>query len=407
MIAAALLPLFFARPVPSGDPDVARPDAAAIDALVREVSALRGIPARGRIAWAVIDKAEARERVTALVRREYAGDQALVEGRMLERLGLLPPGTDYLGLYVDFVARELAGFYDPAGKRLYVADWIPMAAQRPTLAHEIGHALQDQRFGLEALVAPARGATDAQLARLALAEGDATAIMIEELDPTGTLTGSRLLTPLLRTTMTVLLASMDGAPAYLRETLAFPYVEGLEFVMTVRRTRPWSAVDALWKRPPESTEQILHPEKYERRESPVAIAAQVLPGLLPELRLAGVDTLGELAIRIWLAQSARRAESERAAAGWAGDRVAVYLPAGASGAAGAATLAWLTAWDSDADAADFAEVARQRLDALRGEAGSGFALERQGTSVALVLGAPKSAVALCGDVLRTWKVGKR
>ena len=41
----------------------------------------------------------------------------------------------------------------------------------------------------------------------------------------------------------------DKAPAFLRDTLIFPYLSGLQFVMALRRTSPWSRIDQAFKKP--------------------------------------------------------------------------------------------------------------------------------------------------------------
>jgi hypothetical protein len=240
-------------------------------------------------------------------------------------------------------------------------------------------------------------------------------------------------------------------PRFLRELLAFPYIEGFAFVARERATASWAAIDAIWARPPESTTQVLHPEKYDRRQAPVEIELPQLPLMGDGLRLARADTLGELVLRVWLAAPGpglaadpllTRETAERAATGWRGDRVAIYLPAAAdapppasapdAGAPApvpvrsAAALAWLTTWESDGDADDFLQSVAPRLAALaaggelettlpidtadhpavwraaisRERGGDNvFAVQRRGTAVALLLGAPEAAVPSLGTML--------
>ena len=54
---------------------------------------------------------------------------------------------------------------------------------------------------------------------------------------------------------------------------------------------PWSAVDALWTDPPASTEQGLHPEKYDACEAPIAVDEATLPGLPGFGRPTATDVL--------------------------------------------------------------------------------------------------------------------
>ncbi len=98
---------------------------------------------------------------------------------MWKRLGLLPADTDYEKLMVDLLMEQVAGFYDPSTAKLYMADWLPLMMQRPALAHEITHALQDQHFDLKRFTKPIRDDGDRQIAGSALVEGDGTMAMLE------------------------------------------------------------------------------------------------------------------------------------------------------------------------------------------------------------------------------------
>ena len=94
-------------------------------------------------------------------------------------MGLLPKELDYEKLQIDLLMEQVAGFYDPWARQLYIADWLPVAIQAPALAHEIAHALQDQHFDLKRFVQPVHDQGDQQLARSALVEGDGTGVMLE------------------------------------------------------------------------------------------------------------------------------------------------------------------------------------------------------------------------------------
>ena len=136
----------------------------------------------------------------------------------------------------------------------------------------------------------------------------------------------------------------------------------------VRAHHPWSAVDALWGDPPASSEQILHPEKYDACEPTIAVDEAALPSLAGSDARPASDVLGELVARTWLESALPPEIAARAAAGWGGDRAGLYAPTPSVTVTdgGAATphrspLAWLTVWDDAAEADDFARAARQVL----------------------------------------------
>src|SRR5205823_1188928 len=163
-----------------------------------------------------------------------------------------------------------AGYYDPGSRRLFVADWIPLDKQRAALAHGIAHALADRRFGLRQTlqIGPDgrhRLDGDAERARQALIEGDAMEAALELGDPHGA--GVFLGTRALPATAERLRAAAGGAGVGFPQALSlFTHVDGLLFVARVRARAGWAAVDALWTDPPQSSEQVLHPDKYDARE---------------------------------------------------------------------------------------------------------------------------------------------
>lgn len=404
-----------------------------------------------RLDWQrrLVSAADARAAAEATVRGGAPPAETEVDEKLFQRLGLLDSGASYVDRLAGAVGREPVGFYDPSTRRLSVPDFISLPEQRPTLAHEIAHAVQDQRFGLRRFlkVSPdgRRGLSfDEQLAREALIEGDASVLAMEAIDPHGEFPATlELAETVERARDGALTAFAAQTPRFLRELLAFPYVDGFAFVARVRTSSSWAAIDAIWSRPPESTAQILHPEKYDRRQSPTEIELPPLPLMGDGLRLARADTLGELLVRIWLAAPGpglaadpllSPGVAERAATGWRGDRVAIYVPVTADAPAppaadggvpapvrGGPALAWLTAWESDADADDFLQSAAPRLAALaagteseiavpidtsdrpgvwRERAGdSVFAAQRRGVFVAVLLGAPEAAVPSLGAML--------
>jgi hypothetical protein len=457
--AAAAAPAPPTTPAPRARPAAGpppAPDAGASDARVAEVAMLDETDALGRALGEarhvapptgfqrrLVDAAEARAAAEAVVRGAHAAAERAVEGKMLERLGLLPPGADYGALVAGAVARRPAGFYDPEARRLYVPDWIDLHAQRPALAHELAHALQDQRFGLRQFlrIEPRDPALtfDARLAREALIEGDASVLAMEALDPRGTFPPPREIAALVDRMRAGAGAGVPSSTPptpstapFLRAVLAFPYIEGFAFVARARGVATWASIDAIWAQPPESTAQILHPEAYDRHDGPAAIGDAPLAALAPVFKVARADTLGEVVMRAWLAGAAPSEIAARAAAGWRGDRVVVYLPAAGDARDLRAVLAWLTVWDSGADAADFEDAAVARLAVLAAGAGdipdaaaappeppaagraavleeprtgAAFAAQRRGTRVALLVGAPAAAVApSLAVMLEAWPV---
>jgi hypothetical protein len=435
---------------------------AEVDRLVVALAAARQLPYHGELpAQAVTREAAAREIAvaTGIGVSSRPGD---LEGEILERLGLVPAGADpgallartiepspfaspSLGTKLGTSLGTTSGIspdvtYDLASGRLLVPDFVPLEDQRIALSHQIAHAIADQHFGLRDFLklSPDGGRgleSDAQRARLAVVEGDASLSALELTDPREEFLGTTALSTLAGRLRRAI--ATPGARPWFGELQGFTHVDGFLFVARARARGPWSAVDALWTDPPASTEQVLHPEKYDACEPPVVVDQTELPTLPGFGRPAASDVLGELETRAWLASVLPAEIAARAAAGWGGDRAGVYTAKpGASPDGGAASaiqrpLAWLTVWDDAGEAEDFARGAARVLaaqatgqaarrgtnDEHRGPAGTAsdgdraifpspagaYALGRRGEVVALLFAAPDPVPAALDQMLEGWR----
>lgn len=272
---------------------------------------------------------------------------------LLERLRLLPAGTDLRKLQLEALSSQVLGFYDSRTKQMTIVrrsgGFGPL--EEVTMAHEYTHALQDQHFGIDKLGLTVPDQTDRVLARAALIEGDATLSMTQWM--LGNLTPGELLQVGSESSDPVAQAVLDRLPALLRRELLFPYFEGAILVSRVFASGGWQSVDSMYARPPDSTEQVLHPDKYSANEPPIAVA---LPPVASRLgagwRLSASDTAGELVTQVWLGSAMSAEAAAAAAAGWGGDRIGSY-----DGPDGRWAVAWLTTWDDAAAAGRFAPAA--------------------------------------------------
>jgi hypothetical protein len=368
---------------------------ASTDEIARVVSEVRRLPVKRKIARGVMGKPQILERLVARIDEDYAPADIAAEEKALKLLGLLPEELDYRETVLALLTEQVAGFYDPQVRELYIADWISPSMQRMVMAHEIGHALQDQSFDLLRFTKPNRENGDEQLARQALVEGDGVALMIEFMFREMGMKADPWADDTIVNTVGASTGLSGGdlfgkAPLVLRETLLFPYRDGLRFVAQARRTRPWSDVDAMYARPPVSTEQVLHPQKYRDREKPIALRTPPPPSLKPWKRVYA-NVVGELGLSLLLREHGVAEDAAaRAAAGWGGDRVFVYERGGE------ALLVDFSTWDSEMDAIEAAEALARALPAAQ--------VERRGKAVLLVIGAgpPK----LRAEIWARWKPAK-
>jgi hypothetical protein len=265
----------------------------------------------------------------------------------LKKLGLVAPDFRYRDFIIKLLAEQVAGYYDAKTKQFYLADWIELEGQKPVMAHELTHALQDQHFNLRRFENWPKADSDAELAAQALIEGDATLAMTLYLarNPLVAFAFMRSLG-----TSTNSSEQFKQAPRVVRESLVFPYEHGSEWATKLYKRGGWKMVSAAFEQLPQSTEQILHPEKYFAREAPLKLSLPELRVLGPSWKKIDYDVNGEWGYYLILDQFlTNAAESKRAAAGWAGDRYALYEEP----KSGNVLMVQLSVWDTEEDAQEF------------------------------------------------------
>jgi hypothetical protein len=386
-------------------PDLAKP----LPDLEHAAEEYRGIAFRRPVPAGVLTGAALRREVDRQMAEEMAPGTLAALGAALKAFGLVPESLDLGTYYPSLLSSQIAAFYDPERKYLAVVDLGPQEdaavtralgaafaarARQAVLVHELTHALQDQAFDMTRFEST-DPLSDASTGRLALVEGDATEVMMDFLmgAKIESLPGAAdLLGPMLKDDGA---GSPGGsgfpgsreiaaAPAFFRDSLLFSYLHGFAFCVAVRQRGGQKLLDyAFAQDPPRSSEQVLHPEKwYGRRDDPQAIALPDLAAVLPGARKVAEGELGEEGIRILLAGPLGGTDAaSAAAAGWGGDRFAVYQREGErSGGPGGRLLAWVTEWDTDADAATFLAAA--------GRLGAGWTVRRTAPTRVVVTRGP-------------------
>lgn len=324
---------------PSLDP------AAAFAEIEEQVLALRGLPAPDIGPAEIIDRQQLGEELDELLAEEWTDEELERSNLTLRAMGLLTEEQDLRELTRTLLGDQVIGFYDPLEKRMVVvSDEGLSVLARITYAHEYTHALQDAAFD-SFEVRDQLADDDAILARQALEEGDATVVMFQWA-LSGTLTPEELT----QVTDTPIPDTGD-VPDWMLRQLEFPYLAGLTFVTQLRAAGDWARVNDAYTDAPASTEQILHPEKYLAGEDPVEVEAAGLADVFGRgWRDLEPTTMGEAMIGIWLGHlGVGETAAASAAAGWGGDRLVV-----ATGLDDAWVMAWRIAWDSAADADEFA-----------------------------------------------------
>ena len=304
-----------------------------VDSLMPAVEQSVGLKFKRRPESVLRTRDEVRSFVRAKLAQEMPPERFLQLTRAYTLLGLLPDSLDLRAVMEDMLSQQIAGYYDPDSATLYGVAGAEGPVLRLTVAHELVHALQDQYMPLDSILKD-KSSNDRSSAAQAILEGQANFASIVMLQGAEVAQSPVFWEEFRRTGDQMLSGGdMGTVPAVLREGLLFPYLAGAEFMLwwgqsPFRDTLPYGP------RMPRSTEQIMHPERYERGDRPVDIQfTDTVPG-------GYEDVLGEFDIRLLMQElTGRKASDASLPLGWGGDRF--RLDEGNGGPA----LVWISAWD--------------------------------------------------------------
>ncbi|HEY4751992.1 MAG TPA: hypothetical protein VIH37_01830, partial [Candidatus Limnocylindrales bacterium] len=308
-------------PHPIGPDD---PNAALLSGIESQVQSIRGITATTQVPRYTLDQTGLCAYLRQTMAEKMPPEQLAATERLYKQLDMMPANQSLEDIVLNLTSSQVVGFYDENRKTMNVIDRPGLVgpAEQLIYAHEYDHALQDQAYGLKGVLDAAPDQSDRGFARLSLVEGDATLLM--SLWAQRNLTSAQLM-QVVNAADPASQAALDAAPPILRETLLWPYTQGLSLVLGAYQTSAsFGGVERLWNNPPDTTEQLIHPDKLASREPavPVAFPPDVAKRLGSGWKMAMEDTLGELQLNI-LMRTGNAAAGTDPAAGWGGDRVAL------------------------------------------------------------------------------------
>ena len=313
-----------AAPVPSAPPSVSpNPEfLATADEVMNEMSEITGWKLKSPLKKSIRTREQIHAYILEQMDDEKDAKERYASERSAEAFGLLPKDFNLDSFIVDLLTEQIAGLYDPKKHEFYIADWIQPDEQRMVMSHELTHALQDQYFHIEAWAKAAKSNDDAELARESVLEGSAMAGMLEymlrdkglklrdlpDIDPS-IFVGDLSDTPMLK-----------KAPPFIKDSLMFPYFDGLRFSMSVLRTGGWGGFDAVFARPPSGTQQIMHPSLYRADKVPAPLKVELPNGVPGDgWNKLEENAMGEFGWKEVLKQFLDEERAKKVAAGWDGD----------------------------------------------------------------------------------------
>ncbi len=327
---------------------------------------------------------------------------------LLRQFRMLKPDVSLPALYLKLMSRQVAAYYDPEKKRLVYVDENVAAGdkkkgaglqgmERFVYVHELCHALEDGRFGLEGLTEMSMSDLDRNLAVTSFIEGNAVlAGMDGLLDGYGVAVNTA--TPL-NAWLVSLLGDMDlngsmdgefeGVPPALAGALLRPYLDGAVFSNRVRRDQGWQGIDAIYEsRLPLTTAEILYPERR-YLEGFRAAVFEPDPRLFAAARQGvSVNSMGVMGTALWLGGDKLAAAKQFGfLKGWMGDRVYFI-----KGEGNAVQTVWLSTWERPGMARAFSRRVERRMKAAFGDVS--WRVRRDGCLVAAVW--TSTGEAACG-----------
>jgi len=354
---------------------------ALVDELIKFSSDESGLPIKSTVKRQLTTRAE----IEGYLKEKFDEDEGakrMQKGEIvLKKFGLLDRDFHLKPFLLALLDEQIEAYYDSKTKTVNMLDWVSIDEQKPVLAHELTHALQDQHADLEKwndqtpdeVSTNSSGDTDhlakdeLDTARDAVAEGQATAVMMDYiLKPMGK---SLVKDPEIMEFAKQQMTSSDSspvlarAPLLLSESLLFPYREGLSFEQDVWMDQGQNAAFAgALDRPPTSTWEIINPREYEHKQTP---AVPLLPDIHPLVdkvyKPYDIGQVGQLDLHI-LAElfggDAAAGDLTPAWDGgiyWAGQRLSAKTPEEQADTK-SLSLFYLSVWKNAASAQEFATL---------------------------------------------------
>ncbi|MDQ6705158.1 MAG: hypothetical protein M3Z85_04225 [Acidobacteriota bacterium] len=252
------------------------PAGAEIDGILQELSAITGFPVRHKVAFESITREQVNRFLQERIEEVVKPAELKAEELTLKKFGFVPADFDLKQTTVALLTEQAAAFYDFHRKKLFITDWAPSEMRNVALVHELAHALADQNYSLDKYTRKAQKDSEKSLARQAVVEGQASWLTSEVMarrigKSLGPQQAAREIPGSASDSSNGQYPVFDRAPLYLRETLLFPYTQGMQFQQAVYDHMGKPAFADVFRHPPVSTQQILHPGVYFENVRPATV----------------------------------------------------------------------------------------------------------------------------------------
>ena len=350
-----------------------------VDQILQFASADTALPIKDKVKRRLIDRDEVEAYVAKNTGEDENAKRLQRSQLVLKKFGLLPRDFDLGKFLVALFKEQVAGYYDPKTNTVNLLDWLDPEQQKPVLAHELTHALQDQSFGLEKFMKAAdidlekkkRVSTEdiendeISAARQAIVEGQAMVVLIDYmLKPFGqSLATAPQMVGALKQGMlagTADSGQFRGAPLYIKEAVTFPYRYGIDFVgQVLAKGDKQKAFAGLLENPPRSTRQIMEPDAYLTHENLEPMRLPDLKEIFKNYDRFDIGAIGEFDVSVIVDQYAGAEASHALYPHWRGGYYYAARPKGRPDAP--LSLLYVSRWSNAEHAAEFAAIYAKAL----------------------------------------------
>ena len=354
-----------------------------VDEILQFASQDTGLPIKHEVKRRLTKRDEVQHYIQKSMKEDKDAKRLERSSAVLKKFGLLPRNFDLPKFLVAMLREQVAGYYDVKTKTVNLLNWVDIEQQKPVLAHELTHALQDQSFGIEKWMQGSKSEKDDKKdkkidpspfdiendeessARQAVVEGQAMVVLLDySLAPTGkTLLDSPQVVDALKQGMLVGTAdapAFSRAPIFLKEELTFPYRFGLDFTAALLEAGGKEmAFAGAFKDPPKTTRQIMEPQTYLAHEKLEPMKIIDMDKDFKGYEAFDIGAMGEFDVDILVEQYAGRDEANAIYPAWRGGYYYAGRPKGNKSAS--IGLFYVSRWSGPAKAAEFAAVYAKSL----------------------------------------------
>ena len=375
-------------PTPTIVPD--NPLARTLDGIGLRVNLIRELSSKRAVEREFIPRKQLGEQLLELLEEDR--EELRKTQRLYATLGILEKGTDLFDVIFALYGEGVLGYYLAEEEKFYVVQDAPEfgPVEERTYVHEFVHALQQQHFDIQSTFDGLEDNSDASAAFGALVESDAVIAelvymfdhMTEEEQAASQGEPS-----------SALIQAFRSAPHVIQRAYLFRFQEGFQFVATLFQNNEFDAINQAFEEIPQSTEQILHPDKYVSRDEPDTVELPELVEVLGEgWTEVDRDTMGEFFLLSYLETDFAAERAAAAADGWGGDTYRLFR-----GPQDESLLVLAVTWDSENDAQEFFDIFAEFTEA---RTGAQWETLEDGVTVSQMT-LPEQVIFISSDMLKT------